>query len=782
MRPQKFLQSVVAILISILLIRYSNLPRKAAAWVDGMSSSADATTAHYIVFEKRTGGAVEPVFYRLVALDAPLKSLSAAQLDEALAQPARNTSSIIVTLRSPKNEIVYRDVVSYSPWLRGEFHGETPGAPIDGHLIPLESSSFVVRLPVLEGASLTLEDTDQQVLGVFDLAQLAYQTPEIDLPRSQVMTVKEALSGPPANRVDFLIMGDGYTDAQLSDFTADASAVANEFFSISPYAEYFNYFNILTLFTPSTQSGADHPTYNPACGYSDPTCCGDPDMQSDPYEGQIVNTAFDSRFCAYRIHRLLVTNTSKVLAAAGAEPDWDTIVVLVNDPTYGGSGGTIATVSTHSAAAEIAQHEYGHSFVDLADEYVSAYPGYQACSDISGSSAPCEDNVTDISVRAQIKWYPWIQPTTPIPTSNDILYDGLVGLFEGARYQSTGMYRSGYRCIMRELGVPFCQVPSQSFVLKLYNGGWGVPGGGISLIEPDTLSPSGPIVNLIHPATQVFHADILSPVGGPPAQITWLINGTPDPTVITDTYTYTTSSPGTIQITLHVKDVTTLVNPVMGGNAVEDSFTWNVNVTTTQQVDLIAVPAELVADGFSQSIVTATVTYRSTPVVGETVMFTTTLGSLNPLAGVTDAAGVVTTTLTSTPSLGTATILASTAIATGIFSIDFVAGAPVSITVSPVPGSIQADGVSQSLVTAFVADASGNPVDGVTVTFTATLGTLQPITITTDLNGQATTTFTAGTSPGTATITATAQTLNGSATVILTNRVYELYLSLIRKP
>ena len=38
----------------------------------------------------------------------------------------------------------------------------------------------------------------------------------------------------------------------------------------------------------------------------------------------------------------------------------------------------------------------------------------------------------------------------------------LVGLFQGARYLSTGMYRPGYSCIMRILGAPYCQVPGQA--------------------------------------------------------------------------------------------------------------------------------------------------------------------------------------------------------------------------------------------------------------------------------------------------------------------------------
>ncbi len=778
MKPHKFPQTILAILVVISLIGYPFLPQKAAASVDG----APASSAHYIVFETHSGGTAEPVFYKQVTLAAPLQSLSAAQLDTALAQPSRNTNPILVTLRSPEGMVVYRDVVGISPWLRGEFHGETPDAPIDGHIFPQDSPAFVVRVPVIKGATLSLENASRQPMGSFDLAQLVRETPEIDLSRSQEITDKSALSGSPANRVDFLIMGDGYTSGQAGDFATDAAAVATEFFSISPYAEYLNYVNVHTLFTASVQSGSDHPPYVAGCTSGSPTCCGDSAAASDPLQGTYANTAFDSTFCYYNIHRLLVSSYSKVIAAAAAVPGWDQILVLVNDTVYGGSGGAFATVSMHSSAAEIAQHEYGHSFADLADEYESPYPGFPACSDASGSGSPCESNVTNITNRPDIKWFPWILPTTPIPTPNNGTYNGLVGLFEGARYLSSGMYRPGYSCIMRSLGAPYCQVPSQSYVLKLYNGGWGTPFGGLSLIEPGTLSPNTSTVDLSHPATQVFHADILSPVGGPPVQITWLVDGFPVPAASGDTFTYTTSAPGTIQVALRVNDTTSLVNPIMGGNALEDYYAWDVNVTVDQHVDLAAAPATLVADGVSASTITATVTTGVTPQAGETVTFTTSLGSLNPLVGVTNASGVVTTTLTSTTTLGIATITASTDLVADATTVAFIAGPPASVLVNATPDILPANGVSLSHVAALVTDNFGNPVSGVTVTFTATLGIIQPITATTDISGLATTVFTVGTITGTATITATMQTDSDTATVSLVNMPYKLYMPLIRKP
>ena len=587
-RISKFLVILVVCSLLTTLAGIAVFPARVHAAIGTTALTADEIeikaetpnqSAHYIVFEKRTDGTISPVYYRLVELTAPLTSLTNDQVTDELLNPTRNNELIIVSLQANNGQVVYQNVIRISPWLRGEFNGQTLEAPIDGHLISLETISFVVRIPQIDGTTLVLNNDKLQTIARFDIRKLAVETPLIEEDSSIQDDNLGMVNGSAGNRVDFLIMGDGYTSAQKTKFITDSDSMFASFFSVSPYSVYRNYINIHSLFTASSQSGADHPPYNASCGIYDPTCCGDPEMLSDPLQGKMVNTAFDSRFCVYAIHRLLAPDSAKVLAAASAVPDWDTILVLVNDDTYGGSGGLFATVSMHSLAVQVAQHEYGHSFVDLADEYESPYPGYPTCSDISGSN-PCEVNVTDVTNPTQIKWKSWIKPGTPIPTPNNLFYQGIVGLFQGARYQLKGMYRSGYDCIMRSLGAPYCQIPSQSYVLTLYKGGWGVPVNGINLIEPGTNIPADPNINLTHPGTKVFHANTLSPVGGPPSQITWFKNGIPIPGENRDTYTYTTSAsdPPLVHITMRVKDATTLVRYAMAGNNLRDVFTWDVHI------------------------------------------------------------------------------------------------------------------------------------------------------------------------------------------------------------
>lgn len=545
---------------------------------------SDSYPTHYILFEMGPDGSIQPLSYRQVQLDTELTSQSGSELARMWQQPRRDVQQFELGLKDRAGRTLYQNAVQVPLWLRGEFHTGTPDStrpsPIDGHLIEIDRPIFVVRLPVIENTILLMRNLQTGATASFDLEELA-KASEISL-KAGSRVRSSSSTAPSENRVDMLILGDGYTSSQEETFFDDAASIASEFLSLSPYSEYRNYIITHTLFVPSLESGADHPPYVSGCHTI--TCCDDPEMQDDPLADTFVDTAFDARFCANNIHRLLVVNPSAVYAAAAAVPEWDAIMVIVNDPTYGGSGGSFAVVSLHGSAALIAQHEYGHSFADLADEYESPYPGYPECSDISGPL--CESNVTDVTTRDSVKWSPWISVTTPIPTEPEPQFADLVGLFEGARYQSSGMYRSGQSCIMRVLGAPFCQVPSQAYVLKLYDGGWGVPAGGISLIEPDSLSPISATLTVNFSSSQIFQAEILQPVGGPPVNIQWIIDGVPDALSHTSTYTYTPSLDAvgnTVEIQLQVTDPTPLVHTMMAGDSLQSSSSWNVTITDDRQ-------------------------------------------------------------------------------------------------------------------------------------------------------------------------------------------------------
>ena len=548
--------------------------------------AADGYPAHYIVFSMEEDGDVTPVFHRVVLLTSPLVSRTDEDLELLRSAPAAGDGSIEFEVRDGVGNVAYLDRMPLALWIRGEFHGPraSGGWAIDGHLFPQRDRAFVVRVPRIEGGTLSVTTDDvfrgRERTATFSLDDLAAREDLLAIsqaPPTEALIAQSAISGSPSNRVDLVILGEGYTAAQAAQFQADAASLEASFFGIVPYSTYRNYVNRVFLSTTSAQSGADHPPYDPSCPSENRSCCADPRALTDPLAGTYVNTALGARFCAFNTHRSLVVDSAPTLAAASAYPDWDEILVLVNDTTYGGTGGSFAVVSRNNFAVDVARHEFGHSFTRLADEYDSPFP-YPACSDISGFNR-CEANVTNQTTRALIKWAPWVSASTPVPTPEGVpAYANVAGLFEGARYLTSGMYRHrDASCLMNFLGVGFGEVCSQEFVLRLYRGGWGVPSNGIDPIEPGTEKPVPGSYTSLSGAT--LSASLLSPIDGPPLQVTWKVNGLAVPGAQGGKFVFTTATAGTYQVALEARDATSLVHPSMAGTDLQSSRTWTLNVT-----------------------------------------------------------------------------------------------------------------------------------------------------------------------------------------------------------
>ncbi len=247
---------------------------------------------------------------------------------------------------------------------------------------------------------------------------------------------KKIDNGDDSSKYVWVIIGDGYTDVEAGKFQSDTSALIEGIFSAPPYKEYKSAINVYTIFRPSEDSGADHPS-----------------------SGIYVDTVLDATFDTYGMARLLTVNASEAFTVASQVPYYDIVFVLVNDGQYGGSGGSVIAVSTNQSSIEIALHESGHVIGGLADEYDTEYPGYPA-----GDSEP---NVTCQYERGSVPWKEWIDPAVPVPTPEG-LYPDTIGLFEGARYLSEGIYRPKEKCRMRSLNKPFCDICRQSIILEIY--------------------------------------------------------------------------------------------------------------------------------------------------------------------------------------------------------------------------------------------------------------------------------------------------------------------------
>ena len=146
---------------------------------------------------------------------------------------------------------------------------------------------------------------------------------------------------------------------------------------------------------------------------------------------------------------------------------------------------------------------------------------------------------------------------------------------------------------------------------------------------------------------------------------------------------------------------------------------------------------------------------------GTTVTFTTNLGSISPAEART-LNGVATVRFVANGESGSAAIKAiSGGAASEALSLTVGAAAANGISLNANPTRVPASGGS-SVISATVTDTSGNPLQGIPVTFSSTAGTLSSTSVSTNLSGIASTTLTT-----TREATVTATVAGKTATVVV---------------
>lgn len=361
--------------------------------------------------------------------------------------------------------------------------------------------------------------------------------------RAQVLPFETIINnGSSQNRVDIAVLGDGYTAAQTQQYRTDVQTFIAQVFNNEPLKEYQRYFNVHRIDVVSNQSGADHPE-----------------------NGTFVDTALDATYNCQGILRLICVDNTKVnsiVAATLAATQHDVVLVIVNDPVYGGSGGAIAVASTNVQAVELILHEEGHSFGLLGDEYGGPPP--PACNNTVEPSSP---NITKETQRALIKWTVWIDPGTPIPSPGT--GSGIPGLYEGAGYCDTGLYRPTFDSKMRFLGKPFEQINSEQLVKRTYN-----------FAKPlDSSAPSAASLVLSQGQTQSFTVTTPQPFTHD-LTIRWLVDGQQQATGATFVLNTTGLALGTHSVNVAINDPTSLVRNDPN-QVLKAQRTWSVRVDPT---------------------------------------------------------------------------------------------------------------------------------------------------------------------------------------------------------
>jgi len=278
-------------------------------------------------------------------------------------------------------------------------------------------------------------------------------------------------SGPPAVKVDLLILGDGYTAAGKGKFHADVKRLTDALFATEPFKSHRSDFNVRAIDIPSPASGV-----------------------TDPRTATWRKTPLGLAYNAFDSERYMLTFADQAVREIAAQAPYDALVLLSNSRKYGGGGiynlwNTAAVDSAESAYLLV--HEFGHSFAGLGDEYYTSQVSYETFN--PAGSEPWEPNVTALLDPKNVKWKDLVTAGTPLPTPwNQEDYDkivlayekkrrelrekgapeeqmealfqeirekttpmlraekyfGRVGAFQGASYEAKGLYRPEADCIM----------------------------------------------------------------------------------------------------------------------------------------------------------------------------------------------------------------------------------------------------------------------------------------------------------------------------------------------
>jgi hypothetical protein len=299
-------------------------------------------------------------------------------------------------------------------------------------------------------------------------------------PAGKVWTVFE--SGPPATKVDLLILGDGYADADLPKFHADVKRLTDRLFATEPFKSRRSDFNVRAIDLPTARSGVNRPR-----------------------TGDFRRTPLGVSYNIFDSERYALTLDNRAMRDVASAAPYDFLEILINEQQYGGGGvfNSHATAAVDTAFAQyIFVHEFGHHFAGLADEYYTSDVAYET--GVADRPEPWEPNITALGDPASVKWKDLVDAATPLPTPWDkeayekksaeiqarrkelrarnvpesemdrlfteelnwstpflagMRYSGKVGAFEGASYEARGLYRPAADCIMfTRDDVGFCLV------------------------------------------------------------------------------------------------------------------------------------------------------------------------------------------------------------------------------------------------------------------------------------------------------------------------------------
>ena len=332
-----------------------------------------------------------------------------------------------------------------------------------------ELLQFAVKVPTeLDGAeSYVLEihhDDQWHEVASYELDDLLdrAETPEPDIEYEIESIVDE---GPPEDRINVVILGDGYTEDEREKFEGDVQAVAERFMDSSPMTEHADLFNIKSVWTPSEESGAGFDCNHAA---ADSDC--EQDFRDTPFDTTFVIPALGEEYgfptddISDRVAMPL--NLERIYEIASLT-HYDEIIMISNSDKFSGFAGLYVAMVTNfddrDYFPDTAVHEVGHTLGLLGDEYTNPS---DACY-YNEPMIPLPANIGLVEDH-EVKWDEWIASGTPVPTPDEHADDFDVGAFEGA-YNCDFLVRPAHQCKMNNSSHEFCSVCAEQMVRRFYS-------------------------------------------------------------------------------------------------------------------------------------------------------------------------------------------------------------------------------------------------------------------------------------------------------------------------
>ncbi|KAJ1514249.1 hypothetical protein HMI55_004031 [Coelomomyces lativittatus] len=183
------------------------------------------------------------------------------------------------------------------------------------------------------------------------------------------------VSGPSQNRMDMIMMGDGYTTKEYTMFLQDMQRMSSSLINSTTFQSFLPLLNIWALFVPSEEHGIG------VKGKARNTAFG---LYRD---GTELRGIYSSK---PHIARSICRNLGNELC--------DFPSLIANDDYYGGLGGEfVITTRSPTSGVMVLKHEMGHNFIQVGEEYDDGqvYNGVNSAKSLN-------------EVR---KWAQWMTPT-----------------------------------------------------------------------------------------------------------------------------------------------------------------------------------------------------------------------------------------------------------------------------------------------------------------------------------------------------------------------------------